>query len=193
MTMEHQENNRRGFRISDRVALLVRSLNTEDSQRANSLFESRRRELMQAPDSDPVAGYKKFSIAQVQKRCPEVYDYMSYLEEKLEKLEHNAKMCESVLPLFPSNLVSLSISGIQFHSEKEYLNKSLVEIAIRLFPSQIPLLFFARIMRCELCADSQMHGWSVGASYTHINAKDEEILARHIHQYQMDALSLQVN
>lgn len=185
--MDNQENHRQGFRINDRVALLVRGLDDE-GQSVNLLFESRRRELVQAPDSDLVADYKKFSLAQVQKRCPEAYAYISYLEEKIEKLERGAKACESLLPLLPTNLVNLSTSGIQFQSETHLAENSLIEIAIRLFPSQAALLFFARVTRSE----SVREGWTIGASFSHIDARDQELLARHIHQYQIDALSLKV-
>jgi len=191
--MDSQGNHRQGFRINDRVALLVRCLDSDEVQRANPLFESRRRELAQAPDSDLIADYKKFSLAQVQKRCPEAYGYISYLEEKIEKLERSSKACQSLLPVIPSDLVNLSISGIQFQSEIDLVECSLIEIAIRLFPSQAALLFFARVSRCEPAGDALIKMWAIGASFTHIDTKDQELLARHIHQYQMDALSLLVD
>jgi hypothetical protein len=190
--MDSQQNHRQSFRINDRVAILVRSLNRSEIHQLNSSFELRRRELAQAPGSDPIADYKKHSVSQIQKRCPEAHNYISYLEEKIEKLERNSIACESLLPMQPSSLVNLSTSGIQFQSEIEYLQDSLIEIAIRLFPSQAALLFFAKVTRSEAVTDAQSHTWGIGASYTHIHQKDKETLAHHIHQYQIDALSLQI-
>lgn len=191
--MDNQENHRQGFRINDRVALLVRCLDDDEVQQANQRFESRRRELVQAPDSDPIADYKKFSLGQVQKRCPEAYSYISYLEEKIEKLEKSTKVCQSLLPVLPSDLVNLSTSGLQFQSETNFAENNLIEIAIRLFPSQAALLFFAKVTRCEPVRDEMTHGWAMGASFTHIDEKDQETLAHHIHQYQIDALRLLVD
>ncbi len=190
--MDHQENHRQGFRINDRVALLVRCLDDNEVQQAKTLFESRRRELTQSPGSDLIADYKKFSLAQVQKRCPEAYAYISYLEEKLEKLEQNTNACESLLPAIPSDLVNLSTSGIQFQSRTEFKDSRQIEIAIRLFPSQAAILVFADVTRCEANTDTDAQGWTIGASFTHIDIKDQERLARHIHQYQIDALSLKL-
>jgi hypothetical protein len=190
--MDSQQNHRQRFRINDRVAILVRSLDNGEIHQLNSSFELRRRELAQAPNSDPIADYKKYSVSQIQKRCPEAHNYISYLEEKIEKLERNSVVCESLLPMHPSHLVSLSTSGIQFQSEIEYLRDSLMEITVRLFPSQAALLFFARVTRSESVTGAQSHTWGIGASYTHIHQKDEETLAHHIHQYQIDALRLQM-
>jgi hypothetical protein len=191
--MDKQENQRQGFRINDRVALLVRRIKNEELQQLNTCFESRRRELAQAPDSDPIADYKKFSLAQVQKRCPEAYAYIDYLEEKLKKLERSQRACESVLPILPSDLVNISASGIQFQSEEQWVENDMLEIALRLFPSLAALLCFAKVTRCEAIADAQLRGWTIGATFTHIDARDQELLAGHIHRYQIDALSLLVD
>ena len=191
--MDNQENHRQGFRVNDRVALLVRRLDDDEMRQVSSLFELRRRDLAQAPDSDPIADFKKLSLAQVQKRCPEAHAYISYLEEKIEKLQRSASACESSLPMFPSDLVNFSTSGIQFQSAAELPENGMIEIALRLFPSQAALLFFARVTRCETAADKRAGGWSAGATFTHIDERDKELLARHIHKYQMDALNLLVN
>ncbi|HBS26148.1 MAG TPA: hypothetical protein DD827_03295 [Gammaproteobacteria bacterium] len=183
-------NNRKFFRVSDKIAMTVKAVSSSTTNIAE-LFEQRRKETGLANSFVQEKKINRPSLMSIERRFPDVVTYIETLENRLQLLTNNNGKDDKALPMQATHSVDLSASGISFFCSNKFVENSLVEISIRLFPSRIRIHTISTIIRCD--ASNKSHEYDVAARFTHIHEEDEEQLFQHIHKIQTDALKIVVN
>lgn len=183
-------NSRKFFRVSDKVALTVNPIDTR-THNITELFERRRKEVGLANRFVQEKEKKRPSLLSIERRFPDVALYIEYLENKIQLLANQTGTDDQNLKMSPTHHVDLSASGINFSYANRFAENSLVEISIRLFPSRIRIHTISTVIRCV--ASKNHNQFAIAAKFTHIHEEDEELLFRHIHAVQNDALKVIVN
>ncbi len=182
-------NQRKFFRVSDKVAMTVKAVNCSATNIVD-LFERRHKEAELANQFVREKKINRPSLLSIERRFPDVTNYIEYLEKEIQRLTNHTGTGDKTLPMQPTHSVDLSASGISFFCSTQFVENSLVEISIRLFPSRIRVHTISTIIRCDV--SSKSNKYETAARFTHIHEEDEEQLFQHIHKVQTEALKIVV-
>ncbi len=178
---------RRFFRIDDRVALSMCLLSAEESDAKikefwrTALTGSRRNQYNSQIEHHSIDLFK------IKKSMPEVSRYLIFLEEQVGYLSDKVDTDEREIPLMEVD-VNLSAQGIAFDSRQRVPADSLVELEVKLLPSGYCLSSIARAVNVDEDATESIEEVRLSLDFENIREADREILVKHIHARQIEAL-----
>lgn len=182
---ENQDNKRDSFRVPDKIAILINQLSNKARQQASEIFDSRRTAALASSESYHKMKREVTGLGYVKRRYPEVWDYIEFLEKKVDhcttlQLGHD-KALDS-----PTQSVDLSIGGLQFSSPMCLPENSMLELKIRVFPSLNLIYAFGCVARQVQINTAEGPAIRMAVEFTHMNPQDKDLLAKHIQQRQLD-------
>ncbi|MDH3218088.1 MAG: PilZ domain-containing protein [Gammaproteobacteria bacterium] len=179
---------RRYFRIDDDVLLTFSSIDAAELDARLENFWSNEHEYS-------IRNNYNFRIEQhiadrhkIQAKMPELARYLSVLEKQIDLITDKliADDDEKSMTRMRSNL---SAQGISFVSDQNPQNDEMVELKLKLLPSGLRLVIIARVVLVEQ-EPGQVPGQTrISLDFEHLHEADREILVKHIHGKQMEALS----
>jgi len=188
MKQPKESEQREFFRINDMVALHAESLSNEDIDKRDELYEIRWRDTGFTSETTFNREERLPALTKIEQKHPEVANYISYLEDEIEKINLRLISDDESLAKKPTHQVNLSAGGLRFMSDTEFPQGSSIELTLRLFPSQTIIFVYARVVRCEAADTGENKNWAIATEFTHFHEVDEEALIKHIHKWQISRL-----
>lgn len=189
-----EDNKRSYFRIRDRVALKLSVIPAGSSRSLANMFEDNRRQSGLAAQFMRETELHRPNLKSIERSYPDIASYIADLESKIQRLAQHSESETLELPNKPSHTIDLSASGLALETENPIPVDSMVEIQMRLYPCAAVVCMFGIVVRIETVKGLNNKDIpQMGIRFTHIHDDDEELLIRHIHQVQLDALKVVVN
>ena len=117
---------------------------------------------------------------------PELGRYLSVLEKQIDHLTEKL-IADDDTASMQNKSANLSAQGIAFYDDAAPQQDELVELKLKLLPSGLRLVIIARVVLVE--SDSGQTESRISLDFEHLQEADREILIKHIHAKQMEALS----
>ena len=181
------EAERRGsYRVADRIGLRVSLVPNKAEQAAlNSAKVSRERFAM----INKLLVMREKSLPafrKIERSAPDVAKYLRHLEKQIETVARVLGQSGNALPDEPTDDVTISATGLSFTSESAYPVDALLELRMVLFPEQVHLFLYGRVVRVEDELDPDFP--TVSVAFETITDEDSELLIKHLHSVQMRSL-----
>ncbi|MDH3715180.1 MAG: PilZ domain-containing protein [Gammaproteobacteria bacterium] len=178
---------RRGYRVDDRIGLRVSLVPSKAEQAAlNSANAARERFAM--INKLLVSREKALpAFRKIERRAPDVAKYLRHLEKQIETVARVLGQSGNALPGEPTDDVNISATGLSFVSESAYPVDALLELRMVLFPEQVHLFLYGRVVRVDTELDLDLP--TVSVAFDGISDEDSELLIKHLHNVQMRALN----
>lgn len=179
---------RRYYRIEDEVMVSLTPI-------AASEIDAHLEDFWSNEDANSVRNDYNYQISQhiadrrvIEKKMPELGRYLSVLEKQIDWLTQrlSADNTEDLLTRKTSNL---SAQGISYHADKAPQQGDMVEFKLKLLPSGLRLVIIARVVLVETDSSQNRGEYKISLDFEHLHEADREILIKHIHGKQMEALS----
>jgi len=191
MTTSPDQERRRSFRVTDKIALMLRFFPQEEVELAMRSFSARRREhgmmnmfLRNRDKHLPV-------MTAIQSRDPEVAAYLRYLESKIDTIAGMIQIQEMDLPSEPTHEVNLSATGLRFLHDQSLLVDEVIEMEMLLFPSYALIPALGKVVACEeVAANDPQQRFSVAVDFILLDDDDQDLLIKHNVSRQMHDLQL---
>lgn len=182
---DNHENQRESFRVPDKIAILINQLSSKATQQADEIFDSRRTAALAGSESYHKVKREITGLGYVKRRYPEVWDYIEFLEKKVDNCA-NLQLGEDKALDAPTQSVDLSLGGLQFNSPMCLPEDSMLEMKIRIFPSMNLIYAFGRVARQVQINTAEGPAIRMAVKFTHVNPQDKDVLAKHIQQRQLN-------
>ena len=124
----------------------------------------------------------------IENKIPEMARYLGVLEKQIDRItekligdEHDANMIQKA--------ANLSAQGISFCADQPPPQGELVELKLKLLPSGLRLVIIARVVLVENDSGQKQDKARVSLDFENLHEADREILIKHIHSKQLEALS----
>ena len=124
----------------------------------------------------------------IETRMPELARYLSVLEKQIDRLTEML-IVDDEEKLMVSKIANLSAQGIAYSGADAPPQGSLAELKLKLLPSGLRLVIIARVVLVETDAGQDQGEHKISLDFEHLHEADREILIKHIHGKQMEALS----
>ena len=124
----------------------------------------------------------------IENKMPELARYLSVLQKQIELLTYKLIPEQSLLAHIEQD-VNLSAQGISYYGDDAVKLGDLLELEIKLLPSGLQLVMFARVTLFE---DSDIHEqgkFRISLDFEHIQEADREILIKHVHGKNLRSLA----
>jgi len=183
MSVSNQAERRRYFRIDDQLSLQCRSI--EDDEIESFEYKRDRFSIYNTFMRKNEQKLPLFKV--VEKKQSDVAEYLRFMDEKINSLAKLFVSKEAMLPDVPTHNVNLSAQGMRFFSQEEYQKGGLIEMRVKLFPSKIFMMLYARVVSCIVCSDGleQANQFLVSVDYEYIHEEDREAIIKHTHRKQL--------
>jgi len=187
---------RRFFRIEDRVYLQTQTVKPAELESKIEDFKLNRHQFSACDEFSSRLDEHLADLHAIQNKMPELARYLGVLQEQIDhltnKLLPNQKTTEE-----KDIRVNLSAQGISFITDETYKPVDVVELSLKLKPSRQALIIIARVVLVEDHEDNDKTGeyglYRVSMDFEHIHEADREILVKHIHGRQLQALNNERN
>ena len=191
MTTSPDQERRRSFRVTDKIALMLRFFPQEEVELAMQSFSARRHEhgmmnmfLRNRDKHLPV-------MTAIQSRDPEVAAYLRYLESKIDTIAGMMQIQELDLPSKPTHEVNLSATGLRFLHDQSLQVDEVIEMEMLLFPSYALIPALGKVVACEeVAANDPLQRFSVAVDFILLDDDDQDLLIKHNVSRQMHDLQL---
>lgn len=117
---------------------------------------------------------------------PGLARYLSVLEKQIDRLTEKL-IVDDDEKLMVNQIANLSAQGISYNGAEAPRQGSLAELKLKLLPSGLRLVIIACVVLVEKDAGQGEH--KISLDFEHLHEADREILIKHIHGKQMEALS----
>lgn len=177
---------RQYFRIEDNVLLVINKLdNVSDQATLDELYHA----TLPVSTIENDIQFQRESylplLKKIEKTQPEIYAYLTYLENKIQMLLPDKAQAQSNPVYGEEHRVNISASGLRFVSKLAYQLHDCLDMRITLKPSLQTVYVFAKVVRVNERSPQHI---SVAVEYTQINDPNKEVLIKHIHQKQLKSL-----
>jgi len=182
------EPERRGsYRVADSIGLRV-GLVPSQAERSALTSANGARERFAMINKLLVMREKSLpAFRKIERTAPDVAKYLRHLEKQIETVARVLGQSGNALPDEPTDDVTLSATGLSFVSASAYPVDALLELRMVLFPEQVHLFLYGRVVRVEDELDPDLP--TVSVAFDTISAEDSELLIKHLHSVQMRALN----
>ena len=179
---------RRYYRIDDEVSLSWRRIDTSE-------LDARLEDFWANEHAFSIRNNYNFQIEQhiadrhmIEKKMPELARYLDVLEKQIDRITDKIidDKDDLVMALKASNL---SAQGISFADDQAPQADELVELKLKLLPSGLRLVIIARVVTVAADAGPGPGVHKISLDFEHLHEADREILIKHLHGKQMEALS----
>ncbi|MFA5626562.1 MAG: PilZ domain-containing protein [Thiohalomonadaceae bacterium] len=179
--MSSQAKERRSFfRIDDDVYLEYRLLAEENyQQRLQQPAELQQDSSALALQLHGLTSQSSSLLAQIRKRQPEVGQYLSIIDRKLELLSRALLDSQPDQVNTPNHHVNLSGSGLAFHSAEPLSPGGKLELRLMLFPSHTMIMALGRVAYCIAVASGKPQAYRIGVEFTLLAEVARDALIRH--------------
>ncbi len=180
------DDRRRFFRIDDTVGIKTERIDPKLVDEKIEHFRSSNTPHSLLNDYNYQLDQHQADLRKISERMPELGRYLKMLQRQIDRLT------EQLLPVEEQFVeqeqpVSISAQGIAFYSSESAEPGDVVELRLRLQPSQHRILVLARVIHCE--PDTRQPGqYRIALDFEHIREADRELLVRHVHGRQLQAL-----
>jgi hypothetical protein len=179
---------RRFYRIEDELLLSLQAID-------NAELDNRLEDFWSNEHAFSIRNNYNYQIEQhiadrhkIESTMPELARYLEVLEKQIARItdmliddEHEKAMTRMT--------TSLSAQGIAFHDSQAPRTDELMELTLKLLPSGLRLVIIARVVMVEKDSGHEQGGYRISLDFEHLHEADREILIKHIHGKQMEALS----
>lgn len=180
---------RRCFRISDMVGLKLALLPHDRVREVMEDFgpEQKRFNLLsslclQREQQRPL-------LSKIRVKHPEIAEYLSLLENKIDQLAETISAEAYTLPNKPTHEISLSAQGMRLFHEACFDVGTVLQIRLKLFPSGIEILIYGSVLSCEEDGHKSPHRpFEIAVDFMHLTEGDKEVLSKHVHQAQFQQI-----
>lgn len=171
---------RRFFRIDDEIYLEYRPLSEEEyQQRLQQPPGARQDSSTLALQLHGLTSQSSSLLAQIRKRDPEVGQYLTIIDRKLELLARALLGSQLGHINGPNHKVNLSGNGIAFFSTEQLTPDSKLELRLMLFPDHTVINCVGRVVHCTAARDEAPQPYRVGVEFTHLAEMARDALVRH--------------
>ena len=177
---------RRYYRIDDEVMLVLAPV--EDNE-----IDDRLEDFWSNEHAFSIRNDYNYQITQhiadrnkIETRMPELARYLSVLEKQVDRLTEKL-IVDDEEKLMVNRIANLSAQGISYSGVDAPPQGSLAELKLKLLPSGLRLVIIARVVLVE--TDAGQGEYKISLDFEHLHEADREILIKHIHGKQMEALS----
>lgn len=177
---------RRFFRINDTVGLKAERIDPKQVEEKVEHFRQNRHEYSMLNDFNYQLEQHQADLRKITERMPELGRYLKMLQQQVDQLT------ERLIPddqrfVDQDKSVNLSAQGIAFYSSEAADPGDVIELHLKLHPSQHRIMVLARVIQCE--PDRQQKGqYRIALDFEHIREADQELLVKHVHGRQLQAL-----
>ena len=119
---------------------------------------------------------------------PELARYLGVLEKQIDRLTEMMIVDDDEKSMTEKR-TSISAQGISFFADDPPQADSLVELKLKLLPSGQRLVIIGRVVLVAKKPDQALGEYKISLDFEHLHEADREILVKHIHGKQMEALS----
>ena len=179
---------RRGsYRVIDSIGLRVGLVPSQTEQAALSSARAARERFAMINKLLVMREKSLPAFRQVERNAPDVAKYLRHLEKQIETVARVLGQSGNALPEEPTDDVTISATGLSFSSASAYPLDALLELRMVLFPEQVHLFLYGRVVRVEDELDPDLP--TVSVAFEGISNEDSELLIKHLHSVQMRALN----
>jgi len=180
------EERRRYYRIDEEVMLSLAHIAAAELDQRLDDFWSNEHEFS-------IRNNYNFQISQhiadrnkIENKMPELGRYLAVLEKQIDLLTDKLLEDKDALSMRKKS-ANLSAQGISYQDDNAPPQGELVELKLKLLPSGLRLVIIARVVKVEM--DEYRGRHRISLDFEHLHEADREILIKHIHSKQMEALS----
>lgn len=182
------EAERRGsYRVADRIGLRVSLVPSKAEQTALTSASAARERFAMINKLLVMREKSLPAYRKIERTAPDVAKYLRHLEKQIEKVARVLGQSGNALPDEPTDDVTISATGLSFISESAYPVDALLELRMVLFPEQVHLFLYGRVVRVEDELDPDLP--TVSVAFEGISDEDNELLIKHLHSVQMRTLN----
>jgi len=117
----------------------------------------------------------------IRNKTPEIAEYLSTIEERLQLLAHAVAQDQIGVPIVPNENVNISAGGLSFSCEHPLDVGSLIEFSIIIAPSYLHISALGAVVYCRRDeANDPAYPYRIGAEFSHIHDSDRDALDKHI-------------
>ncbi len=178
---------RRYFRIDDRIALSMCVLSTEEGAAKVTEFWNTAQSGSKRNQYNSQIEHHSIDLLKIKQSMPEVARYLTFLEQQVAYLSDELDTDEREIQLMDVD-VNLSAQGIAFDSRQKVPADALVALEVKLMPSGYCLSSIARAVNVDEDATENAEEVRLSLDFENIREADREILVKHIHARQIEAL-----
>ena len=176
---------RRYFRIDDIVGLKTDVVEARQIKQRLDQFWNDKHDFSIRNDFNFQLDQHLADLKTISTKMPELGRYLSVLQEQLDILTERV-LNEQDDFIAEETQVSISAQGISFNSNEPVTNGEIVELHIKLLPTQQKIIVFAKVVSCSR---TDIKGeFNIALDFEHIHESDRELLVKHVHGKQLKAL-----
>jgi hypothetical protein len=177
---------RRYYRIDDEIMLALSPLDDDRVDERLENFWSNEHEFSIRNDYNYQISQHIADRQKIENKLPELARYLSVLEKQIDRLTERVIVDDDEASML-KKMVNLSAQGLAYCSDQAPRQGGLAELKLKLLPSGLRLVIIARVVLVETDAGQEEH--RISLDFEHLHEADREILIKHIHGKQMEALS----
>ena len=177
---------RRYYRIDDEVLLSLTQVDAAEIDDRLENFWSNEHEFSIRNDYNYQISQHIADRQMIENKMPELGRYLSVLEKQIDRLTDKL-LGDDDAKSMQKKTTNLSAQGIAYVDETAPQAGELVELKLKLLPSGLRLVIIARVVKVEMDPDQGEN--RISQDFEHLHEADCEILIKHIHGKQMEALS----
>jgi len=178
---------RRYYRIEEDVMLSLTPIEASE-------IEARLDDFWSNEDACSIRNDFNYQISQhiadrrvIEKKIPELGRYLSVLEKQIDRLTERLS-ADDDQDLLVRKTTNLSAQGISYSDDEAPQQGNMVELKLKLLPSGLRLVIIARVVLVETDSGQNRGEYRTSLDFEHLHVADREILIKHIHAKQMEAL-----
>ncbi len=181
-----QQDRRRFFRIEDTVGLKLVPIERKQLDDRVDKFWNDQHQFTLRNEFNYQLDQHQADLQLIKNKIPELGRYLGVLQQQIDLLTERVVNDNDDFTEFetPANI---SAQGISFDSKLAFKKQDLVEIHIQLIPSHQKIVALATVI--EYLVQPINKEYNLSLDFTHIHEADQEILVKHIHARQLNALS----
>ena len=177
---------RRFFRIDDTVGLKTEVVEPGTVEERLDQFWNDKNDFSIRNDlnfklDQHLADLKKISL-----KMPELGRYLAFLQEQLDILTEKVLNDEDTFAE-DEKPVNLSAQGISFETSEPVAVGEIVELHIKLIPTHQKIIIFSTVISCTRTGKDKTE-YTIALDFEHIHESDRELLVKHVHGKQLNAL-----
>jgi len=181
-----QQDRRRFFRIEDTVGLKLLPIDNKQRDEKLDKFWNDQHQFALRNEFNYQLDQHQADLQIIKNKMPELGRYLGVLQQQIDLLTERLVNDSDDFIEFetPANI---SAQGISFNSELDFKKQDMVEIHIQLIPSHQKIVSLATVI--EYLTKPKNKEYNLSLDFTHIHEADRELLVKHIHARQLNALS----
>jgi hypothetical protein len=182
MTKITDTDRRRFCRVNDDIYLEYLVLKESEVETAIAEFNNQFRQHFNPINQlQAITARSENLLDQLRSSHPEITEYLSTIEERLQLLAHAIAQDQVGVPIVPNESVNISAGGLSFSSEQPLETGSLIEFSIIIAPSYLHISALGAVVYCRRDeANDPAYPYRIGAEFSHIHQSDRQALEQHI-------------